>query len=83
MPKTLEKGTRVRVKTTMLGKKIGITPIPRRGGEGVIKSTVIGRRGKILYNVMMFKDGKQRPVLPKDLIVRRQPRKSPNRRKRL
>lgn len=65
----------MKVKTTMLGKKIGITPIPRRGGEGIVSGVVIGRRGKIIYNITMLKDGRHRPVYPKDLVVRRQLKK--------
>ena len=74
VPPILEKGTRVRVKTTMLGKRLGITPIPRRGGEGVIDGVEIGRRGKVIYHVLVFRSGHRRPVYPKDLVVRRQPK---------
>jgi hypothetical protein len=80
-PQLLEVGRRVRVKTTMLGKRIGITPIPRRGGEGVVSRVELGKRRKVIYIVTMLKDGRQRPVYPKDLVARRQPK--PKKRRRM
>jgi len=64
----------------MLGKRLGVTPVPRRGGEGIIQRVVVGRRGKIIYNVVMLKDGSWRPVYSKDLIAHHKPKKT--RRKR-
>lgn len=74
-PLVLEPGTRVRVRTTMVGKSIGVTPIPRRGGEGVVIGAKLCRRSKVLYTVTMSKDGRQRPVYSKDLVVLPKPRK--------
>jgi hypothetical protein len=59
----------------MIGKELGIKPIPRRGGVGYVHAVKLGRRRRVIYVVLMLNEGRLRSALPKDLVVLPKPRK--------
>lgn len=74
MPRTIEPGKRVRVKTTLVGARLGITPFALRGGEGVVTEVRTDATGPLVL-VFLFDLGHCKPVRPESIVVHRERQK--------
>ena len=72
----LEKGTKVHLKQTTIGESLGIKAFNRKGGEATVSSSTIDSKGRVVYTVTLFRNGKSRAVYREDLIVHRPTTKS-------
>ena len=78
---SIEKGDKVRLKTTTIGASLGIKPYRKNGGEAVVTSADPERN---VYTVSLVRNNKQRTVRREDLVVHHKPKpkKTKERRRR-
>jgi hypothetical protein len=67
----LPKGTKVRLKPTILGAALGIAPYKKKGGEAVVAGSSLDSSGRVVYQVSLTKCGRSRTVYRSDLVVHR------------
>jgi hypothetical protein len=67
----LQKGTKVRLKPTILGAALGIAPYKKKGGEAVVIGSSIDSSGRVVYQISLTGSGRSRMVHRSDLVVHR------------